>query len=105
MPFLNIFEKEKTLGINGKGEYNQQVSWFQGVDGPDFKICEVKKLSNWLRNSSTEILRKNKQLQYWPKNEVAYKTNLVYAKCGQKVLFRERDKKCLFSVCYFGQGQ
>ena len=39
-----------------------KVSWFQGVDEPTFKICEVKKLSNWLNNSSTEILRKNKQL-------------------------------------------
>ena len=31
------------------------VSWFQGVDGPNFRICEFKKLSNWLNNSSTEI--------------------------------------------------
>ena len=29
-----------------------------------FQICEVNKLSNWLSNSSSEILRKNKQLQY-----------------------------------------
>ena len=46
------------------------------MDGPNFKICEVKKLSNWLSNFSTEILHKNKQLQYWQKNEVAYKKNI-----------------------------
>ena len=59
-----MFGEEETLGINGKGEYNQTGSWFQGVDGPNFKICEVNKLSNWLSNSSTEIVRQNKQLQY-----------------------------------------
>ena len=45
--------------------------------GHNFNICEVKKLSNWLSNSSTKILRKNKQLQYWSKNEVAYKKTIV----------------------------
>ena len=67
-----MFGEEETLGINEKSEYNQQFHGFK-VDGPNFKICEVKKLRNRLSNSSAEILRKNKQLQYWPKNEVAYK--------------------------------
>ena len=58
-----MFREEETLGINGNDEYNQQFHGFN-VDGPTFKICEVKKLSNWLSNPSTEILRKNKQLQY-----------------------------------------
>ena len=45
--FLTVLQrKEGTLGINWKGEYNQ---WFQGVNGPNFKICEVS-------NSSIEIL-------------------------------------------------
>ena len=42
-----MFGDEETLGINGKGEYNQQ---FQGLDGHNFK-----KLSN----------KALKQLQYW----------------------------------------
>ena len=46
---------------------------------PNLKLWG-EKLSNWLSNSSTEILQKNKQLQYWPKNEVAYKKIIVYTK-------------------------
>ena len=54
--FLNMFREEETLGINGKGEYN----------------LRGQKLSNCLSNSNTEIMHKNRQLQYWPKNKVAY---------------------------------
>ena len=43
-----MFGEEETLGIDGKSEYNQQFHGF--MDGPNFKICEVKKLSNWLAN-------------------------------------------------------
>ena len=50
--FLTFLERKETLGINGKGE--STFSWFQGVDGLNFKICEVKILSNWLSSSNTE---------------------------------------------------
>ena len=40
------------------------------MDGPNFKICEVKTLINWLSNSSTEILRKNKELQYCSSEDI-----------------------------------
>ena len=66
-----MFGEEEILGINGKGEHNQQFHGFKAFF--NFKICEVKILSNWLSNSSTDILRKNKQLQYCAKNKVAYK--------------------------------
>ena len=55
-----MFREEETLGINGNGEYNQQLHGFKAWMDSIFKICEVKKLSNWLSNPSTEILRKNK---------------------------------------------
>ena len=28
--------------INGKGGIETTISWFEGVDGPNFKVCEVK---------------------------------------------------------------
>ena len=46
------------------GRVNTINSFMVSRRGWTHKICEVKKLSNWLSNSSTEILRKNKQLQY-----------------------------------------
>ena len=39
-----MFGEEETLGINGKGGIHSTVSWFQGVDGGNFKICGVKKI-------------------------------------------------------------
>ena len=51
----------------GKGGYNQQFHGFKAWMDPILNLWG-QKLSNWLSNSSIEILRKNKQLQYWPKN-------------------------------------
>ena len=64
--FFLIFLKkeEETLGINWNVEYNQQFHGFKTWMDPILKFVRSKKLSNWLSNSSTEILRKNKQLQY-----------------------------------------
>ena len=51
--------KDETLVINEKGEYNQQFHGFKAWMDPFLNLCGKK-----LSNSSIEILRKNKQLQY-----------------------------------------
>ena len=58
--FSICFGEEETLGINWKDEYNQQFHCFKARMDPLLKFVRSKKLSN----SSTEILSKNKQLQY-----------------------------------------